>query len=126
MTSAGILEKLKSDLSVQLAARSDAERAVRQLEVAISAIEANEVSASQRPGFRRGYLLRGVLDAIRDGVWSASAIARHLEQQGIKTTPQCVSNAIGRLQAKGKVEFDPEMRAWRLTAITEAGREAIG
>lgn len=116
---ANVLQKLKDDLAAQLAALADVKRAVQHLEVAIAAIEKDEAESKklaerQRPTGKRGYLTNAIIEALQEGIGTASLITKRLNQQGIETTKPSVSNAIQRLQAKQKVHFDPKLQKWVL------------
>jgi DNA-binding transcriptional ArsR family regulator len=131
VTVADVLKKLKEDLEARRAQLAEAKRAVQHLEIAIAAIERDEADSkkriqNQRQTTKRGHLSRAILDALRDGIGTASAIVDHLERQGIKTTQPSVSNAIQRLQGK-YVRWSLEKKMWVLTAddgfFSEEGTE---
>jgi hypothetical protein len=123
VTMADVLQKLKEELKAQRITLADAKLAIQHLELAIGAIERNQAETKrriehQRPTVKRGYLSRAVIEAIRDGIGTASAIVSHLAQQGITTAQPSVSNAINRLQGKKQIHYDLKLRRWVLTANT--------
>lgn len=129
VTVADVLQKLKEDLAAQQAVLADAQHAVRQLQVAIAAIEKVETQSKseikyQRPARRRGQLQRAVIEAMREGIGTVGPIVRHLDLRGIKTTPASVSNVIQRLQRKKQIHTDPRTQRWVLTASSGNGEAA--
>ncbi|MBJ7532763.1 hypothetical protein JDN40_01325 [Rhodomicrobium vannielii ATCC 17100] len=133
VTVADVLKKLKEDLEARRAQLAEAKRAVQHLEIAIAAIERDEADSkkriqNQRQTTKRGHLSRAILDALRDGIGTASAIVDHLERQGIKTTQPSVSNAIQRLQGK-HVRWSLEKKRWVLMedigSLTEDGAQKV-
>jgi hypothetical protein len=118
---ADVLQKLKEELAAQQVALAEAKRAVQHLQIAIAAIERDEAETKkqiehQRPTNKRGYLIKVVIEALRDGIGTVSPIVHYAKQRGIKTTGQSVSNAIYRMQHKGKIRYDPKKQIWILVA----------
>lgn len=127
---ADVLAKLKEDLQREETELERATLAVRHLRVAIAAIEqamtnnaASVSAANTRPTRKRGYLARGVIDAVRDGAGTVAAIRIYLSNKGIQTTGNSISNALSRLHAKGAISLDTAQSRWLIRAGQETGSE---
>jgi hypothetical protein len=117
---ADVLENLRAELARQEVIFADSKHAIRQLRAAIDAVE--RVRALSNPDGEhqhhlkiRGYLIDGIIDALRDGIGAVGPIVQHLERQGIKTTKASVSNTLNRLQSKKQVRHDQKKQLWFLT-----------
>ncbi|MBT3069472.1 hypothetical protein KKP04_01125 [Rhodomicrobium sp. Az07] len=128
VTVADVLKRLREELKAQRALLAETKRAVEHLEIAIAAIERDEARVERHGTNKRGIVARGVLDAIRDGIGTPSAIVDYLERQGIKTKQPSVSNAIQRLQGK-HVRWSLEKKRWVLMedigSLTEDGAKKV-
>jgi arginine repressor len=90
------------------------------LQIAIAAIERDEVESKnrierQRPTRKRGQLQEAVIAMVGHRIGTVAAIVAQLGECGIRTTPASVSNVIQRLQGKKQIHYDQSERKWVLT-----------
>lgn len=121
-----LVTRLRKELDQQQALIAQAQTRVRQLRLAIAAIEqdyraqCDEPVPSDwggieaRPIVRRGELRRALLDCLRNGVMRRSAFGAALKDRGIITTSNSISNALNRLTAKREIRWDPQKRVYLL------------
>ena len=126
-----VLERLKADLLRLEQITSVAQQSMRELKIAIAAIEdARDVPTTSqarevaKKNGRRGFLKRALLDSLRGEGQSRDALARELERRGVKTSPGSISNAIYRAQQAGDVRWDAKRGVYLLRPEYEEGLDA--
>ena len=128
-----VLENLKAQLALEQEALKKATSQVRQLNIAIEALERDAAAQAhaiqtQRPTRKRGHLSKAILDCIREGIGTVSLIHKTLEERGVVTTGPSISNAIQRLQGKHVIETDLGRKLWVIkeTSDTQPRHEETG
>jgi hypothetical protein len=128
-----LITRLKKELEGQIALIAAAQTEVRQLQLAIAAIEqdrrdqrrkaaaADDADGDTRAIVRRGELRRGLLDCLRNGIVRRSEFDAALRQRGIATTPNSISNALNRMTGKREIRWDPHRKVY---LINEEGPDA--
>lgn len=115
-----LVTRLRKELEQKQTLLAQTRTEVRQLRLAISAIEQDNcpqpedvIAASSgdsdvRSIVRRGELRRALLDCMRSGIVQRRAFDAALKDRGIVTTSNSISNALNRMSNKREIRWDPE------------------
>lgn len=112
-----LIDSLKEQLMEEEQRLAKATLRIKQLKVAIAALERDAAAQAdavegQRPTRKRGAVSKAVLDCLRQGIGTVALIKKTLMDKGVTASSNSISNAINRLQARRVVAHDAQLGRW--------------